>query len=1274
MFNFCTIEVVEKKRDVYFIEPKFKISVKNSDLMIRGKDFYAVWDEDTNLWVQDEQFVVEKVDEAVWAKYNEIDKKEGCRYVPVLMDDADSGVIDKWHKYCQKQLRDNYHELDKNIIFQNDETTRSDYATKKLPYSMVDGDTPAYDELIGTLYDDDERQKLEWALGSIISGESKNIQKFIVLYGEPGTGKGTFLSLVSDMFEGYWNTFDAKALGSGKDFALASFKMNPLISIQQDGNLSKIEDNTLLNSITSHEYLEVNEKFKSQYTMKCESFLFMGTNSPVKITDANSGILRRLIDVYPSGKRITKKRYNELTNAIKFEFGAIANKVLNVFNQLGEGYYDAYVPLKMFGATNDFYDFIEYYYDDFASKEYVPLLDAWELYQKYCDLAKVPYPLSMRKVRTELMNYFDEFRESYYPERGVHYRSVYFGFKTNKFIRTMYNIDKVDTDFIPEWLTFKSHKSVFDYACSECLAQLAGPTGKPPNKWINVKTKLSDIDTTQLHWVKGMPINHIVIDFDLKDKDGNKSIIENIKSASKFPPTYAELSKSGQGIHLHYIYEGNPKELAPLFEPNVEIKVFSGNSALRRMLTKCNDLQIAVISSGLPTIKKENNKMVDDDIIVNEYKLIKRIENCIAKKHHGNTKSEIDYIKASLDLAYEKGFPYDVSRMKQAVWEFASHSSNQAPYCQKLVGEMKFKSKDIDELDDKPFSDDAPIAIFDCEVYPNLFLINWSFLEDDVVHRMINPSPMDVAALFKYKLVGFNCIRYDNIMLYMRAQGADNMTLFRASQSIINGGPHVFDMMTSFNARNISYIDLYDVAAKKQSLKKWEIELHIHHKELPYDWNEPIPKDKWGEVAAYCDNDVIATKALYHKIKGDIRAREIVSVISGLSVNTPDNKHTAKYIFGDDKHHKDQFIYTDLTKEFPEYKFENGHSTYFGEEVGEGGAVRATPGMYEDVWVFDVLSMHPHTIKALNLFGDKYTKRFYDLVELRAAIKHGYLDKAREMFDGKLIPYLEDKSDLKAIAQALKIMINSVYGLTAAKFDNPFRDPRNVDNIVAKRGALFILKLKRELEARGVQVIHVKTDSIKVPSPSDEIKAFIEDFGKQYGYSFEVEHIYKKFCLVNNAVYIAKYAEPEIEDGKEIWWDATGKEFQRPVVYKTLFSKEPLEFYDICETREVKNAAIYLSFNDDGVTDESKMSFVGRVGSFCPVTEKGGILLAKRTNKDGTITYSAVADTKGYKWLEADDVDKESYNKIVDMSYYNKAIDSAKKHIEEFGDYETFIN
>src|SRR5690606_7482349 len=145
----------------------------------------------------------------------------------------------------------------------------------------------------------------------------------------------------------------------------------------------------------------------------------------------------------------------------------------------------------------------------------------------------------------------------------------------------------------------------------------------------------------------------------------------------------------------------------------------------------------------------------------------------------------------------------------------------------------------------------------------------------------------------------------------------------------------------------------------------------------------------------------------------------------------------------------------------------------------------------------------------LNLLGP-YTSKFAHLKSARVAIKRQEYETARQLLDGKLVKYLasaEDTPELaEAVSYALKIVINNVYGLTSAKFENPFRDIRNKDNIVAKRGALFMIDLRQAVQDRGYQVVHIKTDSIKIVIPPDapkggqEIIDFVMNFGAEYGY------------------------------------------------------------------------------------------------------------------------------------------------------------------------------
>ena len=658
--------------------------------------------------------------------------------------------------------------------------------------------------------------------------------------------------------------------------------------------------------------------------------------------------------------------------------------------------------------------------------------------------------------------------------------------------------------------------------------------------------------------------------------------------------------------------------------------------------------------------------MVNWDGVTSEKQLRALIKKNLKKEIHPATKPSIDFIYKILNDANDSGLVYDISDMRPAILTFAMHSSHQAEYCVGLVSKMKFTS-DMQADSGGYICDDKRLVFYDVEVFPNLFLINWKYEDAPTCVRMINPTSTEVERFMKMKLIGFNCRRYDNHMVWARSMGYTNEQLFKLSQKIISDK----DNKNCFfgQAYNLSYTDVYDYCSKKQSLKKWEIELGIHHHELGLPWDEPVPEERWVEVAEYCDDDVFATEAVWKATGADFAAREILVELANIfapktksSVNDTTNTLTGRIIFGDDQNPQSQFVYTDLSKDFPGYKFEAGKSSYRGEDIGEGGYVYAEPGMYSNAVTFDVASMHPHSVIALNLFGDIYTKKFKMLVDLRIMIKHKQFDEARQLFDGALAPYLDDESKAKALANALKIAINSVYGLTSAKFDNKFKDRRNVDNIVAKRGELFMINLKHEVQDRGYKVAHIKTDSIKIIDPDEKIQKFVEEYGKKYGYTFEVEDEFEKICLVNDAVYIAKE--------KNGGWTATGAQFAHPVVFKTLFSREKVEFKDLCETKSV-STALYLDMNEDLPDGEHDYKFVGKVGSFCPIKPGcgGGELVAKRGD-----SYNAATGTKGYRWLESEMVESLGKQGDISREYFQDLVDKAVENISQFGDFEWFID
>lgn len=1317
--DFFKISVQEKKAGVFEARPDFVVG-RSEDLMVRQKGFYAVWDEDAGLWSTDIYDVQRIVDNKLRA-YHDNNPTVNVKYVR----DFSSNGMTTFNKYM-REIGDNHHPLDERLTFKSDVVTKKDYVSKRLPYDLIPGDHSAWDEMVGTLYIPAQREKIEWFIGAIVSGDSRKLHKFLVLEGPPGRGKGTVIDIVLDLFQGYTTTFNAKALASSANqFASAAFENNPLVAIQHDGDLSRVEDNTTINSIVSHEWMKINQKNKPAYDAKIIAALIMGTNKPVQITDAQSGLIRRLIDVHPSGNIIPPKHYHALKARIAFELGAIAHHCLQVYLTLGKNYYADYKPTEMMFKTNAFFNFIEYHFDLFEKQDGATARQAFGLYKEYCEEMNLKQ-MPQYGFKAEFGHYFNEYHDRYTLD-GVQLRSYYKGFKAEKA-----EPFKQPTDADPKTFELRLDEtiSLLDLELANYAAQYANEQGHPEKRWDNVRTTLAEIDTSREHFVQGFPETLIVADFDLTDADGKKSRQRNLEAAAAWKPTYAEFSRSGDAIHLHYWYDGDVNELAAEYAPGIEIKVFTGRMALRRRVSFCNALPIAHLNSGLPF--KEKKRVLDLQEIQSEKGLRRQIEKALNKEIHSGTKSNVDYIKMILDEFYESGRDYDVSDLRQKITIFATTSSNQPIAALKTVSQMRWKSEEPKpDVSSEP--SDPRLVFYDIEVFPNLFVLCWKFEEEEPkaesVVRLVNPKPHEVEALTRFKLVGQNVRDYDNHIIKAAILGYTNDQLYRLSKRIIDNAPNA----KFGDAYKISYTDTLDFASEKLSLKKWQIRLGLDHRENDHPWDEPVPPEKVQEIVDYCVNDVVSTEFLFKHLEGDWKARLLLAELAGMTPNEKTSTLTAKIIFGEAKNARSQFVYTRLADMFPGYQYSFGKSTYRGVDVNEGGFVYAEPGVYENVALLDVASMHPTSIGQLNLFGDEYTPRYMALVEGQLALKEvaqAYKDEdfdkalnriehAKTLLDGKLIPYLEDierlgKVDAQAAGKAakqmrygLKIAMNIVYGMTSAKFDNAFKDSRNVDNIVAKRGALFMVDLLLALRERGVTIAHIKTDSVKIPNATSEDIQFVMDFGKRYGYTFEHEDTYEKFALFNDAVYIAKKKNGE--------WTATGTQFikeRNPYVYKKLLSLEDVDFTDLCVQKAVVKGDIRMDF---GIHDEvendlvgyvesaqldikaaeklikqagksvnasdmfvanqameeairsydeaiKKLIFVGKTGLFTPVLPGYGGGQLWRV-QDGR-AY-AVNGTKGYLWVDSSTVGMNLPDEAIDYSYFDKLVDEARVDIEK---------
>lgn len=1212
--------------------------VYNDDLIVRGGAFAYYWDGEQ--WSKDLRDIVLNIDSNIKSAVNEVRSEHPDSTIKYgLAENSNSGIVTKFQKYCQA-LQTKDIAFNTTIFFDNQTPKRDDYSTIQLNYHPQPGKCDSFDKLAGTLYAPEELDKILWAIGALLTGNMPKIQKFLFLYGAAGTGKGTMLDIISKIFQEYRADIDLEKLTNGSQFGTSQIVDVPLL-VDSDSKIDRIKKDTDLLKLVSHEPVMVRKLYQDGYSVAFQGLLVTASNARYDAKNVNSGIHRRALVVHPSGNIVSKEDYNRLMNDINYEVPYIAQKAIDRYTELGEAFYDNYRDEEMVNYSDPFHACVSENLPLFTEKDGITLNQAASIYKEYIEELGWETKGVKQKVKLRLPDYYREFSK-YKMIDGVRLTRYYSGFKTEKFpfLNGKDKPKNVVECEQPSWLDLSEQPSLFDKEAAAYPAQLANENGTPKYKWDTVQTTLKDIDTNELHYVK-VPQSHIVLDFDMKNEKGEKDLELNIKEALSYPQTYAEVSKSGGGLHLHYWYDGDVTKLKNLIKDDVEVKVYTGKSSLRRKLIKCNNLPIAHIATGLPLKEKEVIMYKDiEDIHWTEKKLRTFIENCMDKVHHSATKPEMDFIYTVLEQAKDTGVKYNLNDMLDSLTKFAMHSTHNSDYCLGIVNKLTLSTYQTeDEIGNgNDIIDDKDIVFFDIEVFSNLFLVCWkkngfeipAWVYDDLdkdinsgnnyqpsdilksnwydQHKnkdygiWCNPTVNQLEYLLQHPLVGFNNRKYDNHILYNASLGATPMELYMQSQNIIN---HTGDGGMKPAAYNLSYADLYEFMDIKQSLKKWEIALGLTHDEFEFPWDQPLAVSNWARCAMYCMHDVDATDKVFndkHAGQPAWMARKVMCELTEMSPNTKTQTLAEKFLFGDEQRPQDNFVWYDLAKEFPGYTFDPNRkpaSDYHGKDPSEGGYVSSKPGVYgvsakdynegniidpetgrcKLVTYIDVASLHPHSLIAINYFG-KYTPKFQALVKCRMHIKHGELDKAASAFSDidpalseKLSKFLNDPSLINGLAHAMKIIINIVYGMTSAKYDNKFRDPRNVDNIIAKRGALFMMMLEEELNARGCNVIHVKTDSMKITNYLQEDIQYAMDRANEFGYTFELECIFDRIALTNKSTNIGHIeGKPEYDAHA---WEAVGAQYAEPYVFKKLFSHEELVEDDFM-TLKSSTAPIYL--------------------------------------------------------------------------------------------------
>ena len=94
----------------------------------------------------------------------------------------------------------------------------------------------------------------------------------------------------------------------------------------------------------------------------------------------------------------------------------------------------------------------------------------------------------------------------------------------------------------------------------------------------------------------------------------------------------------------------------------------------------------------------------------------------------------------------------------------------------------------------------------------------------------------------------------------------------------------------------------------------------------------------WHTVAEYCDDDVLATEAVFNHLSADFTARKILADLADATVNDTTNTLTGKIIFGSNRKPQSQFKYRNLAE--PVFELEPDVEEFLKEIAPEMMAVR----------------------------------------------------------------------------------------------------------------------------------------------------------------------------------------------------------------------------------------------------------------------------------------------------------------------------------------------
>lgn len=309
------------------------------------------------------------------------------------------------------------------------------------------------------------------------------------------------------------------------------------------------------------------------------------------------------------------------------------------------------------------------------------------------------------------------------------------------------------------------------------------------------------------------------------------------------------------------------------------------------------------------------------------------------------------------------------------------------------------------------------------------------------------------------------------------------------------------------NKTPLNHIDIMEVCPGKASLKVYSARMHTRlMQDLPFHHAAMLSLNQIQVLRWYHGNDLHHTKELRGHLKQQMDLRIQLSKEYGVDVRSKSDAQIAEAVLTQELHQ--------LTGQWPEgikveagtrykfqpapwLKFEHENMQYVFEvckslnyEVGLSGRV-SLPAQLEEMLIpigkqkyqMGIGGLHSTEKKAAHFNRDGYlladtdVESFYPMLMLLLGIFPERHPQLARVFKGIVDRRLAAKhAGQKAIANALKIVVNGTYGKLGEKHSIIYRPDGIIQ--VCLNGQLSLLMLIERLELAGIEVVSANTDGI----------------------------------------------------------------------------------------------------------------------------------------------------------------------------------------------------